>query len=63
MFPMLTLRPLSHLDQQHILKNTAGVASMAASVALQAETTSQFALNLLEVGRGVIASLSMAVGY
>lgn len=59
MFPMLNLRALSYLDQQYIIRNTTGIASMAASLALEAKLTPYSAPRLLELGRSVIASLSM----
>ncbi|KAJ5369314.1 uncharacterized protein N7496_009074 [Penicillium cataractarum] len=50
---------LKHTDKQDILASFAGLASMAAATALNAGESACHALQLLEVGRGVIAGLLM----
>ncbi|KAH8796745.1 CHAT domain-containing protein [Hyaloscypha finlandica] len=46
-------------DKQHMLADFAGLASMAAATALNAGKDAYHALQLLELGRGVIAGLLM----
>ncbi|KAI9782859.1 MAG: hypothetical protein M1816_001679 [Peltula sp. TS41687] len=46
---------------QHILHTFAGLASMAAAAALNAEKTENDALRLLELGRAVIAGLALEI--
>ncbi|KAL5317334.1 hypothetical protein ACEPPN_014429 [Leptodophora sp. 'Broadleaf-Isolate-01'] len=59
LFPALSPRSLSRSDQQHILGQIAGIASMAAAMALKSGYGYYAALMLLERGRGIIASLLM----
>ncbi|KAF9639221.1 hypothetical protein BFW01_g11027 [Lasiodiplodia theobromae] len=47
----------AHIDKQHVLRNSAGLASEAAAIALNAGKEAHKALELLELGRGVIAGL------
>ncbi|KAK6363393.1 hypothetical protein TWF730_000825 [Orbilia blumenaviensis] len=55
--PLLTPRQLKQRDQQHILKNNNGEASIAASIVLEAGKSAYKAVRLLELGRGVITGL------
>ena len=57
LLPSLSPRSLQQCDQQHILEKFSGLATFAASVALQAGKGAFRALQLLELGRGVIAGL------
>jgi hypothetical protein len=57
LLPTVSTRLLQHTDKQHILKDFAGLASAAAATALNAGKEEHEALELLELGRGVIASL------
>ncbi|PVI03265.1 hypothetical protein DM02DRAFT_698160 [Periconia macrospinosa] len=50
-------RSLQNTDKQHILTDFTGLASMAAATALNAEKEAYTALQLLELGRGIIAGL------
>jgi len=50
-------RSLGFKDQQHMIKKYAGLASYAAAAALQAGKSAVDAVQLLELGRGVIANL------
>ncbi|KAL8364750.1 hypothetical protein RB595_003837 [Gaeumannomyces hyphopodioides] len=59
LLPIVSPRSLNHTDKQHILANSAGLASMAAATALNAGKEAFHALQLLELGRGVIAGLLM----
>ncbi|KAF8847726.1 TPR-like protein [Acephala macrosclerotiorum] len=59
LFPTLSPRSLSRSDQQHILSQITGIASMAAAMALKSGYGYYAALMLLERGRGIIASLLM----
>ncbi|KAL8370380.1 hypothetical protein RB595_000652 [Gaeumannomyces hyphopodioides] len=59
LLPIASPRSLNHTDKQHILANSAGLASMAAATALNAGKEASHALQLLELGRGVIAGLLM----
>lgn len=52
--PLLTPRSLSNSDKQHLLTDMVGLASDAAAVALMAEKSPHEAIQLLELGRGVI---------
>ncbi len=54
LIPMLTPRFLEDKDKQNLLTKAVGLASDAAAVALIAEKTQYEAIQLLEVGRGVI---------
>ncbi|PQE08014.1 TPR domain-containing protein [Rutstroemia sp. NJR-2017a BBW] len=57
LLPIVSPRSLQHTDQQHMLADFAGLASMAAATALNAGKDAYHALKLLEIGRGVIAGL------
>jgi tetratricopeptide (TPR) repeat protein len=59
LLPAVNLRYLQHTDKQHILQEFAGLASMATAAALNSEKKPYRALQLLESGRGMIASLLM----
>ena len=59
LLPTLSPRSLKHTDKQHMLADSAGLASMAAAIFLNAGKDAFRALQLLEVGRGVIAGLLM----
>nr|KMM72245.1 hypothetical protein CPAG_08542 [Coccidioides posadasii RMSCC 3488] len=56
LLPRLNLRWLSRYDQQHLIKSLTRFSSLAASAVLQAEGTPAEAVEILEAGRGVIAS-------
>lgn len=57
LLPSVTPRALQHTDKQDMLKEFMGLASTAAAVALNAGKSAYDALELLELGRGVIASI------
>lgn len=59
MLPMISPRSIDDEDRQHTLGNFAGLASMAAAVALEAGHEPCEALELLEIGRGVMANLTL----
>ncbi|KLU92421.1 hypothetical protein MAPG_11367 [Magnaporthiopsis poae ATCC 64411] len=59
LLPTVSPRSLNHTDKQHMLADSAGLASMAAATALNAGKEPSHALQLLELGRGVIAGLLM----
>ena len=59
LLPTISPRWLKHTDKQHMLADFAGLASTAASTLLNARKDAYDALRLLELGRGVIASLFM----
>lgn len=59
LLPAVTPRSLQHTDKQDMLAKFAGLASTAAAVALNAGKSAYDALQLLELGRGVISSLLM----
>lgn len=61
LFPSMTPRSLQHIDNQDMLANFAGLASTAAAVALNAGRSAFDSLKLLELSRGVIASLLLDV--
>ncbi|KAH0558763.1 hypothetical protein GP486_004594 [Trichoglossum hirsutum] len=50
-------RSLEHTDKQYALREFAGLASVAAAIALNAGKEAHHALKLLELGRGVISGL------
>lgn len=52
-------RSLSQIDQQYVLREFAALGTLAASVMLEAGEDVLHALRVLEVGRGVIASLNV----
>lgn len=57
LLPSVTPPSLQHTDKQDMLANFMGLASTAAAVALNSGKSAYDALKLLELGRGVIASL------
>jgi hypothetical protein len=57
LLPTVSPRSLQHSNKQHMLADFAGLASLAAATALNADRTADYALQLLELGRGVIAGL------
>jgi tetratricopeptide (TPR) repeat protein len=57
LLPSVSPRYLRHTDQQHMLADFAGLASSAAATALNVGKDASYALELLELGRGVIASM------
>ncbi|KAL8364968.1 hypothetical protein RB595_003992 [Gaeumannomyces hyphopodioides] len=59
LLPTVSPRSLNHTDKQYMLADSAGLASMAAATALNAGKEASHALQLLELGRGVIAGLLM----
>ncbi|KAL5598291.1 hypothetical protein FOBRF1_012084 [Fusarium oxysporum] len=59
LLPTVSPRWLQHIDKQRILAEFAGLASMAASTALKVGKDASHALQLLELGRGVVAGLLM----
>lgn len=59
LFPLFVPRWLSRDDQQHALKNITSFTSEAASAILHAGGSPGEALQILELGRGVIAGLSI----
>ncbi|KAK4068324.1 hypothetical protein Purlil1_13827 [Purpureocillium lilacinum] len=59
LLPKISPRWLTSTDKQHMLADFAGLASEAASVALNARKDAYDALQVLELGRGVIANLLM----
>jgi hypothetical protein len=61
LLPQVALPTGSRSDLQHFLRTFAGVASLAASILLKAGEPPFIALQALERGRGVIASLMMDV--
>ncbi|CUS11099.1 unnamed protein product, partial [Tuber aestivum] len=59
LMPRIDLRFLKRDDQQHILSELSGLASIAASVTLQAGRGAYASLKLLELGRGIIMGFSI----
>ncbi|RYP43130.1 hypothetical protein DL770_011836 [Monosporascus sp. CRB-9-2] len=59
LLPTVSPRLLKHTDKQHMLADFAGLASMAAATALNSGKEAYRALQLLELGRGIIAGLLM----
>ncbi|EGX46138.1 hypothetical protein AOL_s00110g302 [Orbilia oligospora ATCC 24927] len=57
LLPLLAPRQLKQRDQQHVLEEFAGLASDGAATILKAEKDVHRALQLLELGRGVITGL------
>ena len=57
LLPTVSPRFLQHTDKQHMLGEFVGLASMATATALNAGKEGHSVLKLLELGRGVIASL------
>jgi hypothetical protein len=60
---LLTLSPrvLKYSDQQYNISEFTGLASIAASLSLECGENPYYALYLLELGRGVLASLQVEV--
>ncbi|KAL3431623.1 hypothetical protein BDV09DRAFT_206503 [Aspergillus tetrazonus] len=56
LIPRLTMRSLENSDKQYLLGAMVGFASDAAAVALNAQKGAVVALDLLELGRGVLAA-------
>ncbi|RYP20115.1 hypothetical protein DL765_002957 [Monosporascus sp. GIB2] len=61
LLPTVSPRSLKHTDKQHMLADFAGLASMAAATALNSGKEAYHALQLLELGRDVIAGLLMEI--
>jgi len=61
LLPLVSPQSLKHTDKQYLLAEFAGLASMAAATTLNAGKEAYHALQLLELGRGVIAGLLMEV--
>ncbi|KAM0415700.1 hypothetical protein ACHAPT_013340 [Fusarium lateritium] len=59
LIPAVSPRSLKHTDKQHMLAGFAGLSSTAAAAALNAGKEPYRALQLLELGRGIIAGLLM----
>jgi hypothetical protein len=59
LLPILSPRLLDNSDKQAVLKRYTGLASMAAAIALNAGKDAHNALELLELGRSIIAGLLM----
>ncbi|KAK6502499.1 hypothetical protein TWF506_003080 [Arthrobotrys conoides] len=59
LLPVVSPRSLDHTDKQSMLAEFSGLASMAAAISLEAGRDAYHTLRLLELGRGVIASLLM----
>ena len=59
LLPAISPRTLQHTDKQHMLADFAGLAAVAAAAALNAGEEPYHALQLLELGRDVIAGLLM----
>ncbi|KAK8255727.1 CHAT domain-containing protein [Phyllosticta capitalensis] len=57
LLPAVSPHFLKHTDKQQMLLDWAGLASFSAAAALNAGKSAEHALELLELGRGVIASL------
>ncbi|KAI8628835.1 CHAT domain-containing protein [Xylariaceae sp. FL1651] len=55
--PGISPRWIKHTDKQHMLADFAGLSSAAAATALNAGKNAHDALQFLELGRGIIASL------
>ena len=60
MMPKLTARTLTRDDQQFAMTKLINIASLAVSAALQADKSYEECLELLEAGRGIIASLTIS---
>lgn len=61
LLPIVSPRVLANDDKQHMLGQFSGLASMAAAISLEAGTDEQQALELLELGRCVIAGLLLEI--
>jgi len=61
LLPHVSSRSLGNHDQQHMMKQYNGVASFSAALALQAGKSATNAVQLLELGRAVIANLQFEI--
>jgi len=61
LLPTLNPRYLSRRDQQNNVSQFSGLASIAASAALEADENPYDVLSLLEIGRGVMATLQLHI--
>lgn len=61
LLPIISSRTLTENDRQYNISQFGGITSMAVSVSLDCQEDSYNALQLLEVGRGVLASLQIEV--
>ncbi|KAF3291530.1 hypothetical protein TWF970_000744 [Orbilia oligospora] len=59
LLPIVSPRSLDHTDKQSMLAEFSGLASMSAAISLEAGRDAYHTLRLLELGRGIIASLLM----
>ena len=59
LLPSVSPRTLNRSDQQHELSSFAGLVSTAAALSLESNKSAIEALQLLELGRGVIASIQL----
>lgn len=59
LLPTVSPRSLKQRDQQHMVRLFAGFSTLAASVALEAGEGEEQALQVLELGRGIIAGLQL----
>jgi len=59
LLPNLNPPTLSRKNQQHNASETSGLASLAASISLASDDAADEALELLELGRGVMATLRL----
>jgi tetratricopeptide (TPR) repeat protein len=57
MLPLVSLRMLENSDKQYTLREFSGLASMAAAISLNAHNDHHRALQILELGRCVLAGL------
>lgn len=61
LLPTLTPRALQQSDQQHNINRYGGITAMAVSVSLNCDQTPYQAIQLLERGRGILASLQLDI--
>ena len=61
LLPLLSPRFLKQTDQQHNISQFSGITSRAVSISLQCGDEPYEALQLLELGRGVLASLQIDI--
>ena len=59
LLPLLSPRNLQESDREHNISQFAGIASRAVSISLECGDPPSYALQLLELGRGVLASLQL----
>src|SRR5204863_3203346 len=59
--PLVSPRTLKQSDQQHHISHVAGITSRAVSLSLQCRDKPYDALQLLELGRGVLANMWLEV--